>query len=90
MPAGSSFLLSINAARQSAPVADAQALTTLLQQAAPDAPELIDLLGTQSHWFEIETETEMNGMTYRGRSIVSREQEIGTIRTHLKVVEVEG
>ncbi|SIS95459.1 Type II secretory pathway, component PulK [Roseivivax lentus] len=83
-------LTALNAARRAAPLEDAAAISALLQQMAPEANELASLLETRSHWFEVETATELDGLTYIGRTILARKPSTGDVRVHLHVIEVEG
>lgn len=72
------------------PIRDAAALPGLLQQTAPAAAGLLAQLDTRSHWFEVETQTERDGLTYRGSTILSRDPGSGEVRVHLHQIEIAG
>lgn len=83
-------LAGLNAARQADPIADDTALAALLQQIAPVPSVMEEILETQSHWFVVETETQINGLTYRGKTILVRQPATGDIRVHFHKIKVTG
>lgn len=83
-------LAAINTARQAAPIADDAAVTALLQQIAPGTAGLADIFETESHWFVVETETQLNDLTYRGWTVLVRTPDTGEVRTHLHRIMVSG
>lgn len=74
------------------PIADEAVLSDVVEQTAPSALELglADMLETRSHWFEVETATVLNGLSYRGKTVLSRQPGSGDIRVHLHQIEVDG
>jgi len=83
-------LAALNAARRSAPIADRAALSDVLLAISPEALGLAAFLETQSHWFEVETETRIDGLTYRGRTVLSRRPASEEVRVHLHAIAVSG
>ena len=49
-----------------------------------------DLLDVASDWFLVETETERDGLTLRGATVLYRDQSTGEMRIHARQTEVTG
>lgn len=83
-------LAALNSARQTAPLLDEAEISNLLQQIAPDAEGLVPFFETQSFWFEVKTETALNGFSYRGRTVLVRDPQTGGMHVHHHMIEVDG
>jgi type II secretory pathway component PulK len=80
----------LNATRKTMPIESSEDLGRILQQIAPEATWLSDLLATTSHWFIVDTEITAAGLTYHGRTVLTRTPETAVVAVHMHVIGVDG